>query len=182
VNNTARCPLQENVWYVGDSPCANSCINPYVEYFSHAVLKHPYHLLQIHIECRHSNYIKNVLVSNLLQCSTGVNKVSSSSGYGDLQHVYHICKCNLVTCFTVAVCTTVHGVFTVNDWYYWEHLSWIVGHLSTEEKNSTSFITEPFLYQYSLFPLYTQDFLLFIRISNDNSLNCNKKVLMQQGI
>jgi hypothetical protein len=179
VNNTAHCPLQENVWYVDNSPCANSCINPYVEYFSHRALKYLCHLLQIHTEHHHSNYIKNVLVSNLLQCFTSVNKVSSSSGYSDVQHGYHICKCSLVTCFTVAVCTTVQGVFTVNDWYYWEHLSWIVGHMSTEEKNSTSFINEPFLYQCSMFPLYTQYFPLFIRISNDNSLNCNKKVLMQ---
>lgn len=52
-------------------------------------------------------------------------------------------------CFTVAVCTTVQGVFTVHDWYYWEYLSWIVGHLSTENKNSTSLITNHSRYSIS---------------------------------
>jgi hypothetical protein len=47
-----------------------------------------------------------------------------------------------VNCFTVAVCTTIQGVLAVHDWYYWEHLCWIVGHLSTEDKNSASLITE----------------------------------------
>jgi hypothetical protein len=98
---------------VNNSSCVNSCINPYVEYFPHTVLKHQYHLLQIQTECHHSNYIKIVLVSNLLQCFTGVNKVSSSAAYNDVQHGDHICKCSLVKYFTVAVCTTVQGVFTV---------------------------------------------------------------------
>ena len=119
----------------------NSRINPYEEYFSHTVLKHQYHLLQIRTEHYHSNYKRIFLVSNLLQYFTGVNKVSSSSGYNDVQYGDHICTCSPVKCFTVPVCTTVQRVFTVHDLYYWEYLSWIVGYLSTEDKNSTSLIT-----------------------------------------
>jgi len=81
-------------------------------------LKHQYHLLKIQTERHHSNYINIALISNLLQCFTGVSKVSSSSGYNDVQHGDHTCKYSLAKCFTVVVCTTVQGVFTVHEWYY----------------------------------------------------------------